>query len=96
MLLVSYRAASSNKAAVGADKAKVGSVCVLTVRPQRSERRYFPNRPIATGAAKVPEEPDSAILVSCCARTQREECGGCEKFDSTWQRAMRPFMHVAA
>jgi hypothetical protein len=47
-------------------------------------------------AAKVGSEPNLKIRDSRCVRSQHKNCGGSEKFDAALQRAMRPFIQVAA
>lgn len=47
-------------------------------------------------AAKVSGEPDSAIVILCCLRSQRKKCGMSEKVRAAAQRFNRPFVDVAA
>jgi len=47
-------------------------------------------------AAKAPKEPDSAIVILCCVRSQREKSGMSEKVRAAAQRFNRPFVDVAA
>lgn len=47
-------------------------------------------------AAKVSKEPDSAIVIFCCVRSQREKCSMSEKIRAAAQRFNRPFVDVAA
>jgi hypothetical protein len=39
---------------------------------------------------------DSAIVILCCVRSQREKCGMSEKVRASAQRFNRPFVYVAA
>ncbi|MFC6587203.1 hypothetical protein ACFQDZ_08275 [Sulfitobacter pacificus] len=41
-------------------------------------------------------EPDPAIVILCCVRSQREKCGMSEKIRAAAQRINRPFVGVAA
>ena len=47
-------------------------------------------------AAKVWFEPESAIVILCCVRSQREKCGMSEKVRAAAQRFNRPLVDVAA
>jgi hypothetical protein len=62
------------------EAARVTLSRILPVRAPRSERRCFPNRPLVTGAAKVPREPTPDLLILCCVRSQRENFGNSENF----------------
>ncbi len=57
---------------------------------------YGPMRTLMDRTAKVFFEPDSAIVILCCVRSQREECGMSEKVRASAQRFNRPFVYVAA
>ena len=52
--------------------------------------------PFVNHAAKVSGEPESAIVILCCVRSQRDKCGMSEKVRAAAQRFNRPFVDVAA
>ena len=53
-------------------------------------------QPFGQRAAKDRKEPDSAIVIFCCVRSQREKCSMSEKIRAAAQRFNRPFVDVAA
>jgi len=57
---------------------------------------FHPERTFTLGAANGSCEPDSAIVILCCVRSQREKCGMSEKVRAAAQRFNRPFVDVAA
>ena len=58
--------------------------------------RIGPELPLLLSAAYVRSEPESAIVILCCVRSQRDKCGMSEKVRAAAQRFNRPFVDVAA
>lgn len=81
--------------AIGAAAANSHFVRVLVVLAPCSERPFPANRPLAISAAKVPDEPNPCIGFSCCARTQRENCGDCSDLAAAQRQENQPFVHFA-
>jgi hypothetical protein len=52
----------------------------------------FLKRPLVINAAKVSKEPTADLSKSCCARSQRENCGKCANLYAATQRKNQPFM----
>jgi hypothetical protein len=48
------------------------------------------------GAANDDSEPNPAIAISCCARTQHKKCRMCEISGAIAQQKDRPFLNIAA
>ena len=65
--------------------------CVRSLTQLADSKRLF-----VLGAANDRKEPDSAICILCCVRTQRENRCRCIDFDAEMPRLDRPLMHGAA
>jgi hypothetical protein len=68
----------------------------LSVRPTFQPIIWEPQKTtLARGVAKVCFEPDPAMVILCCVRSQREKCGICENRRAATQRENRSFKQAA-
>ena len=68
---------------------------ILPVHQTCSEWPNFLDLTFVRAAANDFGEPNPAIVISCCARTQRERCCVCEIFGAAAHRKDRTFTQVA-